>query len=312
MDYSDVNVLNVGAGSSIVIQSPSGRNSMIDINDGSDLRESATMEALARILHSAALGALQAKLEDPIAFCQANGIEELWRFILSHPDADHMAGLRRVLGGELPALNFWDIPHRRVRTNRDEFKTDDAHEDWLYYQALRDGELASAPKLLNPLRGASNPYWIDDDIEILSPTPALVAACDKPDVYNNASYVLRISHGPTTMLLPGDVEETAWNDMLNAGLDISADVLVAPHHGRKSGYSEKALAAIAPTVVIVSTDELDPAHDAEDDYRKWTEHVYSTRDHGTIWVRMYDSGAFDIFSFEAKLEGFVRTNAARQ
>jgi len=310
MAHSDVSILNVGAGSCCVIESPSGRNSMIDINDGSDLREAAAMSSIDRLLGEAAISAAKAKLVDPVAWCKANGISQLWRFVLSHPDADHMAGIRRVLGGEFPTLNFWDIPHNRVRTSRDEFKTDAAFEDWQYYQALRDGTLSGAPRLLNPLRGSANHYWIDDDIEILSPTPALVAACDKADVYNNASYVLRANHGPSSVLIPGDVEEKAWNDMIDAGLDLSADVLVASHHGRSTGYSERAMKAISPAVVIISTDELDPEHDAEPDYRKWTKYVYSTRKLGTLWVRMYDDGAFDILSHEGQVEGFVRRSRA--
>jgi len=51
------------------------------------------------------------------------------------------------------------------------------------------------------------------------------------------------------------------------------------------------MALINPAVVIISTDKLDPSVDAEDDYKTWTEHVYSTREHGTIWVRMYDDGS---------------------
>lgn len=310
MAHTDVNILNVGAGSSIVIESPSGRRSMIDINDGSDLREAAAMSSIDRMLREAALQKIQAKLADPIKWCKANGITELWRFILSHPDADHMAGIRRVLRRELPTENFWDLPHHRKRTKRDEFQTDAAFEDWKTYQQLRDETLPNAPKLLNPLRGGANHYWIDDDIEILSPTAALVADCDKADQYNNASYVLRVSHGPSSVLLPGDVEDKAWNDMLAAGLDLSADVLVASHHGRKSGYSEKAMEAINPSVVVISTDKLDPAHDAEDDYRRWTKHVYSTRELGTLWVRMSDDGGFQILSHDGEVVGFVRSTSA--
>jgi competence protein ComEC len=310
MAHTDVSVLNVGAGSCAVIESPSGRNSMIDINDGSDLREAAAMSALDLLLREGAIKQLQAKLVDPIEWCRANGIHELWRFVLSHPDADHMAGVRRVLRRELPTENFWDIPHRRTRSSRSDFQTDAAYEDWLAYQALRDGTLPNAPTLLNPLRGAANHFWVDDDIEILSPTLALVHDCDKADCYNDASYVLRVNHGRSSVLLPGDVESKGWNDMIDSGVILSADVLVASHHGRKSGYSERAMAAIDPTVVIISTDKLDPDHDAEAEYRKWTPYVYSTRKLGTLWVRMYDSGAFDIFTHDGKIEGFVRRDAA--
>ncbi len=308
--HTDVNILNVGAGSCAVIESPSGRNSMVDINDGSDIREAATLSAVDRLLREGAIKQMQARLSDPIAWCRENGIHDLWRFVLSHPDADHMAGIRRVLSGELPTQNFWDIPHQRVRSSRSEFKTDGAYEDWLKYQTLRDGRLPNAPSLLNPLRGDANHFWVDDDIEILSPTLPLVRDCDKADCYNDASYVLRINHGRSSVLLPGDVESKAWNDMIDAGFDLSANVLVASHHGRKSGYSVDAMRAIDPTVVIISTGNLDPAHNAEAEYRKWTPYVYSTRKLGTMWVRMYDSGAFDIFNHDGKVEGFVRRHAA--
>lgn len=310
MPYTDVNILNVGRGSCSVVESPSGRKSMIDINDGGELREAAGMSFAARFLQEAAINSLKSKLVDPIAWSRRYGITQLWRFILSHPDADHMAGLRRILSGELRTDNFWDIPHNRMRSKRSDFKNDSEYADWQMYQQLRDGALPGAPRLLNPMRGEANHYWIDDDIEILSPTAALVADCDKTDVYNDASYVLRVSHGPSSVLLPGDVESKGWNDMIDAGMDLSADVLVASHHGRKSGYSEAAMKAIKPSVVIISTDKLDPAHDAESDYRKSTEYVYSTRKEGTLWVRMNEDGSFDIYSEAGKLTGFVRRHAA--
>ena len=48
MPYTDVNILNVGRGSCSVVESPSGRKSMIDINDGGELREAAGMSFAAR------------------------------------------------------------------------------------------------------------------------------------------------------------------------------------------------------------------------------------------------------------------------
>jgi hypothetical protein len=67
---------------------------------------------------------------------------------------------------------------------------------------------------------------------------------------------------------------------------------------------------INPSVVIISTDKLDPAQDAEAEYRRWTEHVYSTRREGTLWVRMHDHGGFEVYSRAGKLTGFVRSHLA--
>ncbi|MHB1834896.1 MAG: hypothetical protein ACYCXW_08015 [Solirubrobacteraceae bacterium] len=82
--------------------------------------------------------------------------------------------------------------------------------------------------------------------------------------------------------------------------------LVASHHGRKSGYSEDAMRAIEAAVVIISTAKLDPGIDAEDDYRRWTPNIYSTREDGTIWVRMYDGGRFEIHNRDRVLASFSR------
>ena len=67
--------------------------------------------------------------------------------------------------------------------------------------------------------------------------------------------------------------------------------------------------SIKPSIVIVSTDKLDPEHDAEDEYRACTEHVYSTRTHGTMWVRMYDDGRFELHTHDGVLVAFHRVAA---
>ena len=43
--------------------------------------------------------------------------------------------------------------------------------------------------------------------------------------------MLRLTVGPTTVLLTGDVEPEAQRDLLARGVDVRADVLKTPHHG---------------------------------------------------------------------------------
>jgi len=286
VDYTEVAVLNVGAGSCTAVwHAGSARITMVDTNDGGDQRSYEDVPS-------------QRPLTDPISWVRENfgGGGAVFRFILSHPDADHMAGIRRILTGELSVSNFWDIPHTRHRKEGD-CRSEAAWHDWLFYDAMRRGlavDGVSWPKVISPMRGSALDFWRHDGIEVLSPTPELVAAADQVDTYNNASYVLRFSHAGRSVLLASDIEEPAWEDMIDAGIELRANVLIASHHGRKSGFSAEAMDLIRPEVVIVSTAKLKPEHDGISQYKRYCEHVLSTRVDGDIRVRMLDDGALQI------------------
>lgn len=287
MASTSVHVLNVGAGSSTVIQHPDGRVSMVDINDGTDQRSYETV-------------ASDKPLIDPLEWCSARGMTDIFRFILSHPDADHMAGLRRLLVTlpEFDVQNFWDLPHHRTRKQSD-FTIEESYQDWAVYTALREDiaiDGVSWPTRLSPFRGETGQFWTDNSIDVLSPTPALVSSADVADTYNDASYVLKVRHGPTSsVLVASDVEEKAWSDMIAAGVNLRANVLVASHHGRKSGYSAEAMARIRPEIVLVSTAKLPPEHDAVPQYRQHSDYVFSTRTAGSITIDMHDNGVLSLY-----------------
>jgi competence protein ComEC len=285
----DVHVLDVGAGSCVVLDHASGRQTMVDMNDGRRLR-TYEREELAR----RPTGALQALLEeamlpDPVAWFSARFGRLLHRFIISHPDADHFAGLRRLLGGELTVENIWDLPHVRLRLP--EGAGADAR-DWDAYQRFRRGVVVTPVRRLTPLAGQVGEWWTADGIEILSPTPLEVLTDGLLQRYNDMSYVLRISHAGRTVLLPGDVESRGWRRMLARNVNLAADVLIASHHGRRNGYDEVAMAAIAPRYVVASTGPLSATEDAHRLYRARVAQgdFLSTRSHGTVSFRLQDDG----------------------
>ena len=219
-----------------------------------------------------------------------------------------MAGLRRVLF-DFEVLNFWDIPHRRTRTKAD-CRNEDAWADWLFYKGVRERwdevEGISWPKRVTPLRGDAREHWAADNISILSPTRELVAECDKADVYNDASYVLMFRHATSRVLLASDIEERAWLDIIDAGINLQAHVLIASHHGRKSGYCDEAMQHIRPNAVIISTGKPASKDDAIGDYRRHTQHVFSTRVDGDTQITMWDDGDLDICDAEGtRLARFV-------
>jgi beta-lactamase superfamily II metal-dependent hydrolase len=298
--YTDVHVLNVGRGSCTVIASPSGRATMIDINDGGKLRpeEYEAIKQSSLLLAEARIKKEEQLLDDPIDWFKAHVGTSMWRFILSHPDMDHLSGIRRLLSGSscIEVLHFWDYDHTRTRKESD-FPTPAGWLDWRWYMGFHkqyrwDG--VTWPKRIHPLRRDNGNYWTDDSIQILSPTPMLISDCDDRDEYNDASYVLRIGHGPTShVLAPGDVEDKAWNDMIAADVPLRANVLIASHHGRNNGYHEGALDRIKPEVVIISSDAIPAKDDAIQKYKKRSM-VFSTREHGTLTVRMHDGGRVQI------------------
>lgn len=296
--YTDVHVLNVGRGSCTVIESPSGRATMIDINDGGQLRpdeyDAIKKRAFLGSLAEAAIKKEEQLLDDPVDWYRANVGTFMHRFILSHPDMDHMSGIRRLISdeAEIEVCNFWDYDHARIRTKDDYPNNDAGWLDWQWYygfhvQAQWQG--VTWPKRIAPMRSEAGNFWSEDSFEILGPAQDLIAACDKADVYNDASYVVKVNHGKTSRLLvPGDAESKAWKDMIDAGVLGKINVLIAAHHGRNSGFHEEAMDVMKPEIVIISSDVIPAKEDAIKEYEKRAK-VFSTREHGTLTVRMHDA-----------------------
>ena len=145
-----VHFLNVGHGDCTIIKHPSGRLSMIDINtsqdyDAESFRElmaeqvqkvsnpfspyNPLLDALARL---DALDKAKDELTDPIDFLQrVYPGERLWRFILTHPDLDHMRGLHRLYN-TIGFTNFWDTDHTKEIK---EYRSDDDKVDWNFIKS---------------------------------------------------------------------------------------------------------------------------------------------------------------------------------
>jgi competence protein ComEC len=68
---------------------------------------------------------------------------------------------------------------------------------------------------------------------------------------NNTSVVLKATTPAGRVLLAGDVELEAQEDLLASGADLRADVLKVAHHGSRYN-AEQFLAMVRPRVAIVS------------------------------------------------------------
>ncbi|GGM99382.1 hypothetical protein GCM10009721_28040 [Terrabacter tumescens] len=307
MESTTIHFLNVGHGDCTIIEHPSGRLTMIDINNSKALPEDdevALAEAKGLSLSQFRTGSYTSRsweeyykslLDDPREYWRANfDNRSLFRYIQTHPDMDHMSGLASLFWGEQVALyNFWDTQHAKTFTESSFDKNHYDWNDWLAYQQLRKGNHGDGTthSVHARLRDETGDYWTEDGLTILGPTQDLVDYCDRIEHYNNSSYVLRLDYGGRRVILPGDAEKPAW-DSIEADYDegeLDCDILKAAHHGRESGYSETAVNAMDPEFVICSVGKK-PSTDASDEYRKHDATVLSTRYNGTITARIWADG----------------------
>ena len=72
------------------------------------------------------------------------------------------------------------------------------------------------------------------------------------DDTNDTSIVLRVQYGSTVFLFTGDMETTAEDDLMEAGIDLSATVLKVGHHGSDSSTSYHFLREVMPDYAVIS------------------------------------------------------------
>lgn len=278
-----IHFLNVGKGNCTVIQFPNNRLAIVDI-DNSHIDDENDV------------------LTDPIEFLKSEYPNKaIFRFILTHPDMDHMTGLNELFNLR-KVYNFWDTD------NNKEIDTESAgfgpynKEDWEKYLEIRESQ--SEPKALKLLRNATaDCCWTEDNIQILSPSKELVKlsreAAESSDKYNHISYVLRIEYKGIVIILGGDATKAAWDDIYehysstNQLALLKADVLLASHHGSPNNVNKEVFKHIDPDYVVVSV-----LRGVNYDYSYYNtlanKQVYSTKAFGNITVDIPEVGQAQI------------------
>lgn len=175
------------------------------------------------------------------------------RFISTHPDNDHICGLKH-LDDEIGLINFYCVANSAT-------KPDDT-DDFDRYCELRDSD----KKAFHIFKGCQR-RWMNQSnderggagINILWPIianehyQAALADAAKGKSFNNISPIIRYSQeGGVNILWMGDMESAFMESISDAISLPRVDILFAPHHGRDSGKVPQAwLDHLAPKLVIV-------------------------------------------------------------
>ena len=260
-DHLRVVFFDVGQGDAVFIETPSGRQVVVDGGEHPLL--------MARLL-----GERMRFSDRHIDIVAA-----------SHPNSDHIGGLLQV-------LERYDVG--AVLERRIEYESA-TYEAWT--RAV-DEEQTQGARMIEA--SAGRVIMLDNDVRLEALGPPRVLLRGTESDADNASIVLRLVYGEVSFLLTGDVFAAGERAMLASGVNLDSDVLKVPHHGSDTSSTPEFMSAVSPAVAVISVGaENRFGHPDKDVVRRLRRFVgedglYMTSERGTVefitdgetlWVR---------------------------
>ena len=191
-----------------------------------------------------------------VPFLRHQGIRRVDTLIISHGDNDHIGGADSLLAAYPVGRLLSGVPGKLPGTGVEQCQSGD--------QWRRDGVTFS----------------------VLHPGP------DGIHTGNNASCVLYIeTSGGQGVLLTGDIEASSERSLLqNRNRSLSADVLVAPHHGSMTSSTPAFVKAVNPAIVLFPAGYRNRYHFPKrvvvERYTALGAAIYNTGDSGAVSIRL--------------------------
>lgn len=154
-------------------------------------------------------------------------------FVLSHAHADHVGGAASVMKALHPAT-FWDSAFPQG--------------SGVYDDALHAARASGVA--WHRVHAGDSLTFDGVGVRFLAPDSAWTESLSDP---NSASTITLVEYGTTRFLLVGDAEGPEEDWLLDhARDDLHADVLKVGHHGSSTSSSDRFLAAVNPSLALVS------------------------------------------------------------
>jgi competence protein ComEC len=198
-----------------------------------------------------------------VNYIKGQGFTKLDYVIGTHPHEDHIGGLDAVIKGfDIKTLIMPKVSST-TRTFQD------------VLAAIQEKGM----KVTRPVPGKK--YELGDAaFTILAPNSSSYSDL------NNASVVVRLTHGQNSFLFQGDAEDVSEGEILKEGFHIQSDVLKVGHHGSKYSTGSAYLAKVKPKYAVISVGKGNtyghPSQEVLDKLAAAGVKVYRTDEQGTI------------------------------
>jgi competence protein ComEC len=203
---------------------------------------------------------------------------ELSHLVLTHPHKDHTRGVSEVLEKYSPRHiihngQYYGSGIDGQNDARDYASDADKVQSWYVLQKT----IPPATGLTNAVIDGIGCDGVDPLIRVLWGQVRDDAGWEPADFAegNNHSVVVRVDFGESSLLIPGDIEETEVAGK-KAGIErliatykdsslLDVDVLQVSHHGSHNGNTTAFLAAVSPEIAVIPVGPACP----REDYSAW-------------------------------------------
>ena len=212
-----ISFLDVGQGNSALVEFPGGKKMLID--GGGFYRE--TFDVGRMVV---------------APFLWSQKISKIDYLVLTHPQSDHMNGLRFIANTFDPEIFYFNGD----QVQKESFKQ--------LMQILKH----KRTKVIVPQHEAEKLKVGNVLINFLALRPSdfhnPVSA-----TLNNRSLIVLINYGNYRIMFPGDIEKEAEKILVERdGSRLRSQILLSPHHGSKTSSSSVFLKAVRPQVCVIS------------------------------------------------------------
>ena len=216
--YLTAHYIDVGQGDAMLLQTPGGKNMLIDAGGWRGELETG---------QGAGSGVV-------LPYLKRQGINQLDVLMLSHPHEDHVGGVKAVMQQipiKLTVVAPVDVNHPEVEQS--------------YWGLLR--ELDSKTTVRQGWAGYS--LQLDDQVQmkIISPPRG-------EQGLNNSSLVLMVRYQQVSLLFTGDIEKEFQQLLVTGNDNLEAQILKVPHHG-SGNMAVEFYHTVNPRVAVISVGE---------------------------------------------------------
>jgi len=218
---------DVQHGHATYIKSPNGRYIVIDLGTGQYSNNNKTFSPLKHLKYN-------------------YGIHQLDCVIITHPHLDHIDDIMQF--DSLYPKTLWrPISISNYEVMKDVKPNDNNRDKFIKYCEIND-------RYNEPI--SANDNFNDSNIWGGLQITCFQAVNCSHDNFNNFSQITIFEYAGIKIIIPGDNESESFEELLSNYYFLAkisnADILLAPHHGRESGYNTDFVNRVKPKLTIVS------------------------------------------------------------